>query len=557
MASSTNHQEQSTHPTNLQQERQQQELIKLLAQHFHHQFYQLTSKGNQTYNDNDSISNERSEISANRQSSLYQQQGVSSLPIPNDFALLAPTAAGGCLDLNRTMNLASSSSTSTTPTSSGNTQLQLQHHHHQQHLRSQPNTGANLTTSSTISNAPESLVADFANLGQNLYSFNDLNLLSALGMNNLTSNQLVLSLQQQSLLQAAAARQYELSRNFKVEEQFQLQLQQLQQHHHHHHHQQQLQRAVIAAAGRQNSLNRGNTDGTIDHEDDGNSSEARGILKFSINTILGRGSPQSMSTSEVFNPSNSSSNEQTNKLVRLKSLSNLQEDRYQQPIAVDCDPSLESSEDDSCSTTNSSTPQLTQSANDSNSMITINRNSIVTNTTTPTTTTTIPDHHRANQLASTLNSLSSNQQATLRHPTSQHHHHASLPFLPSSTAFPWTVAARGKPRRGMMRRAVFSDSQRVGLEKRFQLQKYISKPDRKKLAEKLGLRDSQVKIWFQNRRMKWRNSKERELLSAGGSREQTLPTRNNPNPDLSDVGETIKRLTTTTSITTTTMSLAK
>ena len=44
----------------------------------------------------------------------------------------------------------------------------------------------------------------------------------------------------------------------------------------------------------------------------------------------------------------------------------------------------------------------------------------------------------------------------------------------------------------------------------------------------------QVKIWFQNRRMKWRNSKERELLAQGGNREQTLPTKNNPHPDLSD-----------------------
>ena len=44
-----------------------------------------------------------------------------------------------------------------------------------------------------------------------------------------------------------------------------------------------------------------------------------------------------------------------------------------------------------------------------------------------------------------------------------------------------------------MRRAVFSDLQRRGLEKRFQIQKYISKPDRKKLAEKLGLKDSQVR----------------------------------------------------------------
>ena len=50
----------------------------------------------------------------------------------------------------------------------------------------------------------------------------------------------------------------------------------------------------------------------------------------------------------------------------------------------------------------------------------------------------------------------------------------------------------------------------------------------------MGLGLLQVKIWFQNRRMKWRNSKERELLASGGSRQQTLPTKNNPHPDLSD-----------------------
>ena len=34
--------------------------------------------------------------------------------------------------------------------------------------------------------------------------------------------------------------------------------------------------------------------------------------------------------------------------------------------------------------------------------------------------------------------------------------------------------------------------------------------------------------------MKWRNSKERELLSQGGTREQTLPSKDNQHPDLSD-----------------------
>ncbi|XP_022071189.1 homeobox protein DBX1-B-like [Acanthochromis polyacanthus] len=113
---------------------------------------------------------------------------------------------------------------------------------------------------------------------------------------------------------------------------------------------------------------------------------------------------------------------------------------------------------------------------------------------------------------------------------------ASSSVVPVPGTFSWPLAPRGKPRRGMLRRAVFSDLQRKALERTFQKQKYISKPDRKKLAGKLGLKDSQVKIWFQNRRMKWRNSKERELLSTGGCRQQTLPTKTNPHPDLTDVG---------------------
>ena len=45
----------------------------------------------------------------------------------------------------------------------------------------------------------------------------------------------------------------------------------------------------------------------------------------------------------------------------------------------------------------------------------------------------------------------------------------------------------------MLRRAIFSDIQRKGLERRFQVQKYISKTDRKELADQLGLKDSQVR----------------------------------------------------------------
>ncbi|CAG9788047.1 unnamed protein product [Diatraea saccharalis] len=87
-----------------------------------------------------------------------------------------------------------------------------------------------------------------------------------------------------------------------------------------------------------------------------------------------------------------------------------------------------------------------------------------------------------------------------------------LPLPPSSppqqtSASRCDVTSSGKRKRSWSR-AVFSNLQRKGLERRFQIQKYITKPDRRQLAATLGLTDAQVKVWFQNRRMKWRHTKE-------------------------------------------------
>ncbi|XP_071595812.1 H2.0-like homeobox protein isoform X1 [Heliangelus exortis] len=75
-------------------------------------------------------------------------------------------------------------------------------------------------------------------------------------------------------------------------------------------------------------------------------------------------------------------------------------------------------------------------------------------------------------------------------------------------------------------RAVFSNLQRKGLEKRFEIQKYVTKPDRKQLAAMLGLTDAQVKVWFQNRRMKWRHSKE-----AQAQKDKEPPPEPEPEPE--------------------------
>ncbi|KAG7454740.1 hypothetical protein MATL_G00262990 [Megalops atlanticus] len=87
----------------------------------------------------------------------------------------------------------------------------------------------------------------------------------------------------------------------------------------------------------------------------------------------------------------------------------------------------------------------------------------------------------------------------------------------------WAPDSSPKSRRGILRRAVFSEEQRRRLERTFERQKYIGKTDRSRLAADLGLKESQVKIWFQNRRMKWRNSKERETLCGRPSVEEPLP----------------------------------
>ncbi|KAL9695716.1 hypothetical protein quinque_015001 [Culex quinquefasciatus] len=51
-------------------------------------------------------------------------------------------------------------------------------------------------------------------------------------------------------------------------------------------------------------------------------------------------------------------------------------------------------------------------------------------------------------------------------------------------------------------RTAFTDHQLQTLEKSFERQKYLSVQDRMELANKLGLSDTQVKTWYQNRRYK-------------------------------------------------------
>lgn len=76
----------------------------------------------------------------------------------------------------------------------------------------------------------------------------------------------------------------------------------------------------------------------------------------------------------------------------------------------------------------------------------------------------------------------------------------SCPPLPPRHVFvgPYAVLTKDTmpqtyKRKRSWSRAVFSNLQRKGLEKRFEIQKYVTKPDRKQLAAMLGLTDAQVR----------------------------------------------------------------
>ncbi|XP_053126106.1 homeobox protein Nkx-6.3 [Hemicordylus capensis] len=63
-------------------------------------------------------------------------------------------------------------------------------------------------------------------------------------------------------------------------------------------------------------------------------------------------------------------------------------------------------------------------------------------------------------------------------------------------------------------RPTFTGHQIFALEKTFEQTKYLAGPERARLAYSLGMSESQVKVWFQNRRTKWRKKSALEPSSS-------------------------------------------
>lgn len=90
-------------------------------------------------------------------------------------------------------------------------------------------------------------------------------------------------------------------------------------------------------------------------------------------------------------------------------------------------------------------------------------------------------------------------------------------------------------------RTIFTPDQLTKLEKEFDQQQYMVGAQRLYLANTLKLSEAQVKVWFQNRRIKWRKDQiKRRHTTAGSNNHQNNASNSvapgSNTPSISDSG---------------------
>ncbi|XP_012672806.2 homeobox protein Dlx4b [Clupea harengus] len=99
------------------------------------------------------------------------------------------------------------------------------------------------------------------------------------------------------------------------------------------------------------------------------------------------------------------------------------------------------------------------------------------------------------------------------------------------------IRLNGKGKKIRKPRTIYSSLQLQALHQRFQQTQYLALPERADLAAKLGLTQTQVKIWFQNKRSKYKKIMKHGPIGHEGEHLHTTPSLSPCSPGLPQLWE--------------------